>query len=103
MIAARLIGKKPQFWEYRFTENELVDYIRNAGFEIIEVAVDDYPGSEEKRHIGLWADWFFLRKSKGEVWELNYIGKLVLKFLRIFPDKWFCSGLLVVARVIKYE
>lgn len=101
MFVARLAGKKPQFWEYRFTEQELVHYIQSAGFEIIEVAVDDYPASENKRHIGLWADWFFLRKSKGEIWELNCFGKLVLKFLHFFPEKLYCSGLLVVARPIK--
>lgn len=101
MIAARLMGNKAQFWEYRFTEMELINYIKSSGFEIIEVAVDDYPASEKKRHIGLWADWFFLRKSKGEIWELNFLGKLVLKCFHLFPEKWYCSGLLVVARPIK--
>lgn len=98
MFLARLFGKKTYYWEYRFTENELVSYIKNAGFEIVEVAIDDYPSNVSGRHIGLYADWFFLRNKKGQMWELNAIGKAILAFLRIFPEKVYCSAIIVVAK-----
>jgi SAM-dependent methyltransferase len=101
MFMARCIGKKTYFWEYRFVEDELVNYIREAGFEIIEIAVDDYARETKQRHIGLYVDWFFLRKKGGEIWELNFFGKAVLAFLRVFPERWYCSGIVVVAKPLK--
>ncbi len=98
---ARLIGKKTYFWEYRFTENELVGYIKDAGFEIVEVSFDDYPKNESRRHIGLWADWFLLRKNDGDIWELNTLGKSILALFKLFPSKWYCSGLAVIAKAKK--
>lgn len=99
--AYRITGKKIYFWEYRFTNQELENYIKQAGFEIIETCIDDYDSSESNRHIGLWADWFFLRKKNGEIWELNTMGKLILRFLKLTSPKNYCSGWLVIARTLK--
>lgn len=100
-LKRKLSGKPNYFWEYRFTRKELRNYLENAGFEIIYEDIDDYERFVTDRHIGLWADWFFLRKYGGQIWELNSIGKFVLKILRALPASWYCSGLHLVARANK--
>ncbi|RMF59513.1 MAG: class I SAM-dependent methyltransferase [Calditrichaeota bacterium] len=100
-LIRKLRGQKNYFWEYRFTKKELRRFLEEAGFEIIHTDIDDYEPHVTDRHIGLWADWFFLRKPGGEIWELNGLGKLVLRFLRFFPATWYCSGLHLVGRAKK--
>jgi SAM-dependent methyltransferase len=100
-LIRRLKGKPNYFWEYRFTRRELRSFLEQTGFEIIHEDIDDYEPSEKNRHIGLWADWFPLRKRGGEIWELNALGKALLRILRLLPAKWFCSGLHLVARAKK--
>jgi ubiquinone/menaquinone biosynthesis C-methylase UbiE len=97
----RLRGRQNYFWEYRFTKKELQRFLNDAGFEIIHTDIDDYENHVVNRHIGLWADWFWLRKKDGEIWELNGLGKLILKMMRLFPPSWYCSGLHLVARTKK--
>lgn len=98
----KLKGEPTYFWEYRFTKKELRNYLENAGFEIIHTDVDDYEPHVKNRHIGVWADWFFLREKNGEIWELNGAGKLILSLLKTFlPASWFCSGLHLIARANK--
>ena len=101
-LRRRLKGEPNYFWEYRFTRRELRTYLEEAGFEIIYEDVDDYEPEVTDRHIGLWADWFFLRQPKGEIWELNRAGRFLLKILKaVLPATWFCSGLHLVARAKK--
>ncbi len=101
-LKRKLKGQPNYFWEYRFTKIELRNYLEQAGFEIICEDVDDYESEATNRHIGLWADWFFLREPDGEIWELNRKGKFVLKLLKtLAPATWFCSGLHLVARAKK--
>jgi len=97
-LTRKLRGQPNYFWEYRFTKKELQIYLEKAGFEIIHTDIDDYEPYERNRHIGLWADFFVLRKTGGRIWELNRIGRLVLDILRIFPPSWYCSGVMIVAR-----
>lgn len=94
-------GKPKYYWEYRFTKKELRTYLEKAGFEVIHTDIDDYIPAEKNRHIGLWADFFFLRATGGEIWELNAAGKALLKFFRIFSPWLFCSGIQMVARAVK--
>jgi len=96
-----LNGRPNYFWEYRFTRNELKSYLEKAGFEIIEIDVDDYEPCIKNRHIGLWADWFFLRADRGEIWELNKIGKMILRLLSVLPRSCYCAGIVIVARAKK--
>jgi len=96
-----LRGKPKYYWEYRFTEKELRTYLETAGFEVIYTDIDDYIPEEKNRHIGLWADFFFLRENGGQIWELNSAGKAALKFLRMFSPWFFCSGMQMVARAVK--
>lgn len=96
-----LRGKKNFFWEYRYTSKELENYLQNHNFDIVGRYVDDYSEEEHRRHLGLWADFFFLR-DRGGIWELNIIGKILLKIMRALFSPWdFCSGILFVGRVKK--
>lgn len=96
-----LRGKPKYYWEYRFTKKELRTYLEKAGFDVIYTDIDDYVPGEKNRHIGLWADFFFLREKSGEIWELNGVGKFLLKLLRMFSPWLFCSGVQMVARAVK--
>jgi SAM-dependent methyltransferase len=98
-----LKGQPKYFWEYRFTKKELCDYIRDAGFEIEYVGIDDYEPEERHKHIGLWADYFFLRDKSGRAWELNGAGRAILRLLRVGSPWFFCSGAHVVARAPKRQ
>ena len=100
-LIRRLRGQQNYFWEYRFTKKELQRFLEDAGFEIIYSDIDDYEKHVDDRHIGLWADWFMLRKPGGEIWELNGLGKGILKIMRGLPAAWYCSGLHLVARAKK--
>ena len=70
-LIKKLGNHQTYFWEYRYTSEELRSYIEKAGFEVLEEGIDDYDQRVNNRHMGLWADWFFLRKMPGEMWELN--------------------------------
>lgn len=100
-LIKKLKNQPTYFWEYRYTREELKRYIENAGFLVLEEGVDDFNPNVNDRHMGLWADWFFLRQKSGDMWALNGIGKLCLRLLKLLPSQWYCSGWLVVARVCK--
>jgi glycosyltransferase involved in cell wall biosynthesis/SAM-dependent methyltransferase len=97
-LRRQISGKRDYFWEYRYTRRELADYLEQAGFEIIETTIDDYEPADLKHHIGLYADFFFLRKKKGDIWELNALGRRLLRIARKFSPWLVCSGLHIVAR-----
>lgn len=96
-----LRGKKKYYWEYRYTRKELRKFLEQTGFEIIYIDIDDYKRDDRRHHIGLYADFFFLRKRGGEIWELNALGKFILRIGRVFSPWLFCSGQHMVARNIK--
>ncbi len=97
-IIHRLMGRHGYFWEYRFTKGELESYLQKAGFEILETALDDYELSIRDRHMGLWADWYFLRSDE-YIHKLNSLGQVVLRILnRLFPMSSYCCGIMVIAR-----
>lgn len=97
----RLLGKNYYFWEYRYTKKELKKFLEEAGFEVIFTGIDDYRTADRDHHIGLCADFFFLRSRHGEIWELNAPGKIILKLGKLFSPWLFCSGLHMVARNLK--
>ena len=100
-LIRKLRGKPNFFWEYRFTAKELCSFLEEVGFEVVHKDIDDYESKVRNRHIGLWADWFFLRKRGGEIWELNGLGQFMLALLKLTPANWYCSGLHLVARAQK--
>jgi len=96
-----LQGKEKYYWEYRYSKKELRKFLEETGFEIIYVDIDDYKRDDKNHHIGLCADFFFLRKKNGEIWELNTLGKIILRVGRLFSPWLFCSGQHMVARNVK--
>jgi len=97
----RMRGRKDYFWEYRYTKKELARFLEDEGFELLYTGIDDYIPEDRTHHIGLYADFFFLRRKGGEIWELNYPGRLLLRIGRFFSPWLFCSGLHMVARSVK--
>lgn len=83
-----------EFWEYRYTPRELSEFLSAAGFQIERVSIDDYR-PDDPRHIGLWADFFFLRAS-GD-YRLNTLGRGIGRLIRRFPAL-AAAGVLVIAR-----
>ena len=100
-LIRKFLNQPIYFWQYNFTEKELRTYLEKAGFEIVYTDIDDYEPYERNRHLGIFADWFFLRRLRGEVWELNNLGRFVLRLLNTFPRSWYCNALVIVARTIK--
>ena len=100
-LIRRMRGKKDYFWEYRYTKKELNEFLRKTEFEVIYTGIDDYISDDKKHHIGLYADFFFLRKKGGEIWELNHLGRFLLHWFRFFSPWLICSGLHMVAKKMK--
>ena len=94
----RLQGKNDYFWEYRYTKKELAGFLKDTGFKIIYTAIDDYVREDKKHHIGLYADFFFLREKDGEIWRLNRLGLAILALSKLFSPWIFCSGVHMVAK-----
>jgi 2-polyprenyl-3-methyl-5-hydroxy-6-metoxy-1,4-benzoquinol methylase len=96
IAALKLFGKPAHFWEYRFSRTELCKFVSGAGFAIDAVDLDEMiPGPY--RHIGMSADFLFLRDSSG-AWKLNALGRLVLRMFRsVLPDWYYASANVVIA------
>lgn len=93
----RLAGKKDYFWEYRYTRKELRRFLEEAGFRIVEETIDDFIPEDDEHHIGLYADYFFLRSRSDEVWKLNLAGRMILRISKLFSPWLVCSGVHLVA------
>jgi ubiquinone/menaquinone biosynthesis C-methylase UbiE len=95
----RLRGGTATFWEYRYTAGEMKAFMTTAGFEIVRVNVDDYKVDCDDRHMGLAADFFFLRRPGGSGYELNFAGRLLHRATRrLLSPRATSSGVLVVGR-----
>jgi len=91
-------GRTDYFWEYRYSKKELAQFLHNSEFEEVYTGIDDYVEEDKKRHIGLYADFFFLRSRDGEIWELNRLGRWLLAIGKKISPWAFCSGLHMVVR-----
>lgn len=83
---------KGYFYEYRFTKNELENFVKEAGFEILETGAKDDLNPD--RSIGLWSDYPFLQQKNSPNFQLNILGRIIKKFLSPFP--WLWSACVVV-------
>jgi len=80
------------FIEYRYSKQELENFLRQAGFKIMTTMPHDY--YDNKAHsVGLWVDFPFMRVKGGwENFKLNPFGERISRiFYRISP--WFACGL----------
>lgn len=92
MLFTRMRAHKLTFAEYRFTTNELVHYIRQAGFTVLEIRPKDY--EMPWKSIGLCSDIPFLHKREGAAFELNRVGGIVKRFFNTLSP-WVSSACVV--------
>jgi len=91
----KLLGRRRQFMEYRFSKNEITDFVKQAGFQVLHVEADDFT---PPKSLGIYSDWSWCIGNRDVRWELNTVGKILMRFLGLFPLWLYCSGILVVAR-----
>lgn len=94
----RLLGHpKPSgyFYEYRYTDEELKNFVEQAGFKILGVRPKDDLSPD--RSIGLWLDYPVLRAKNAPNFHLNTLGKLIKLLLSPFPSFW-SACIVVIAR-----
>lgn len=87
----------PHFWEYRYSAREMEGFLRDSGFAILKTDIDDFKPELSDRHIGLYADFFFLRDRRAAGYGLNLAGRVVRRLVKWFPEAT-SAGVLVVAR-----
>lgn len=88
------------FTEYRYTRNELEEFLEQAGFEIIESLPNDIYDSED-HSVGMWIDFPFLRAKGWDNFRLNLIGKIISKVFNIISPWIACSSVICVGRSLK--
>jgi len=93
----RCKGQQLYFTEYRFERHELVEHVREQGFEIVETIPNDYRLDQGERSIGFYTDWPPFRDRR-EKWKLNPLGRAVFRTLKSMSPYLVVSGVLVVAR-----
>lgn len=91
-------GKPPigwSFYEYHYTKEELIEFVREAGFKILA----SYPKDDlsADRSIGLWLDFPSLRKNGAGNFYLNSWGKLIKILFKFWPSLW-SACVVVVAK-----
>jgi SAM-dependent methyltransferase len=82
------------FEEYRYSRPQFEALLRQAGFQIVERAPDDFL---PPKNMGLYTDvrWFQHPSAR---WELNRAGNVVAGVLRALSPWLSCSGTLWVCR-----
>lgn len=83
------------FYEYHYTKEELVSFVRKAGFKVLATYPKD--DTSAKKSIGLWLDFPRLRQSGRPNFLLNSLGKLVKKIFSPWPELW-SACVVVVAK-----
>jgi hypothetical protein len=73
----------------------MVSFLEEAGFNVLLCQWDDFI---HPKSMGLYADWGRIIGSTDRAWELNIFGKILQRFLGLFPMWWCCANILVVAK-----
>lgn len=89
-----LRGRKLAFEEYRYSRKHFTQLLVQSGFEIIEIAPDDFLSP---RSLGLYTDSRFLQ-HRSRKWELNLPGRVINMIGRAISPWLNCSGTLWVCR-----
>jgi len=84
---------KTRFYEYRYTKSELLKFVTDAGFEVLELLPKD--DLDEKRSIMLWSDYVWMRHPDGELFHLNNLGQMIKQVLNLITP--FTYAALIVA------
>lgn len=94
MHVQKMKGVSYSFEEYRYTKEQMGNFLNHTGFEIIDVVADDF---FPPKNIGLYVDLPFLR-GKRKNWELNKFGDFINQFFHRMSPTFACAGLFWVCR-----
>ncbi len=89
------MGFQPEFSEYRFSKGDAIQFVREAGFQLLLVEPVDFV---LPKSLGLYVDWRQIMGSSHRRWELNAFGKMLQRCLGLFSKWVYCEGILLVAR-----
>jgi hypothetical protein len=99
-----LNGKEKRYYhftEYRYTKDELGNFLKQTGFEIIRTMPHDFYDSKDHA-VGLWVDFPIVFGARRAVnFKLNPFGKLVSRMLNSISPWIACSSVICVARSLK--
>ena len=88
------------FIEYRYSKAELEDFLKQTGFEVIEMIPHDFYDSKDHA-IGLVMEFRFLGALNGVNFQLTPLGKLVSRTLDKISPWIACSSVICVGRSLK--
>jgi SAM-dependent methyltransferase len=88
-------GRRADFAEYRYDENDMRGFLNQAKFEVLSTHVDDFHPPKAK---GLWVDYNAILGRRGAMWELNAVGRALRKIVDALSPWLSCAGILCVAR-----
>jgi len=88
------------FLEYRFTISELQEFLKQTNFEIVTTLPHDFSGSKS-HSIGLTVDFPIFEKKNADKFELNFMGKIIFRFLNFLSPWFLTASVLIVAKAIK--
>ncbi len=94
LLIRRLRNQKLSFEEYRYSKRQFTSLLQEAGFQIVEMAPDDFV---PPKNMGLYTDSHFLH-HKSRKWELNTAGKILNSFLSLLSPNLHACGTLWVCR-----
>ncbi|MDO8445569.1 MAG: class I SAM-dependent methyltransferase [Deltaproteobacteria bacterium] len=95
LFAHRLRHGKTYFAEYRYSEDEVCEMVKKAGFEIVEIGTDDY--NDNSRSMVFWSEFPLLR-DKMKPPDLNIVGNSTAFILNSISKKILAAGILIVAQ-----
>ena len=85
------------FYQYYYSRKDLKNFLKKAGFEIIDWFYYDQFHTSNQR-IGLCLEFPFLKKKNGERYELNFFGRVIIFLSELFSKGIFSSGIAYVVR-----
>lgn len=87
----RMTNNPVWFGEYRYSRNEVEGFITGAGFRVIGRELDEIKPGDPSRHIGIYADFPFMR-APGGAWRLNALGRGFASVAKVFGPAAFVNG-----------
>ncbi|MFN0159031.1 MAG: class I SAM-dependent methyltransferase [Bacteroidota bacterium] len=90
----KLRGVRLAFEEYRYSRSHFTRLLKEAGFEIVDMAPDDFL---PPKNMGLYTDSRFLHNPSVQ-WELNTPGRILARIANACSPWAACSGTLWVCR-----
>ncbi len=95
VLLNKINGCKMVFGEYRFTKNKFKKILLRNGFQIVEIAADDF---KKPKSMGFYMDFPFLR-AKNKKYELNGIGNKLEGILKSISPWICCAGTIFVCKL----